>query len=96
MLFLGMIFALDRYYKVTSNLETGDGRSDIRMESLRPDHPHIIIELKQGKDIAKLKSQALDQIKEKQYYAGLQGKVLCLGVAHNKKQCEIASEIINE
>ncbi|MDR1605009.1 MAG: ATP-binding protein, partial [Gracilibacteraceae bacterium] len=95
MLFLGMGLALDRYYKITSNLESGDGRSDIRMESLRPDHPHIIIEFKQGQDIAELKSQALNQIKEKRYYAGLQGKVLCLGVAHNKKQCGIASEIIS-
>ncbi|MDR1604407.1 MAG: ATP-binding protein, partial [Gracilibacteraceae bacterium] len=95
MLFLGMVLTLDRYYKVTSNLESGDGRSDIRMESLRPDHPHIIIEFKQGQDIAELKSQALNQIKEKRYYAGLQGKVLCLGVAHNKKQCEIMSEVIN-
>jgi hypothetical protein len=95
MLFLGMILALDRYYKVTSNLETGDGRSDIRMESLRPDHPHIVIEFKQGEDTTKLKSQALSQIKEKRYYAGLQGKILCLGVAHNKKKCEIMSEMIS-
>ncbi|MDR1603586.1 MAG: PD-(D/E)XK nuclease domain-containing protein [Gracilibacteraceae bacterium] len=72
------------------------GRSDIRMESLRPDHPHIVIEFKQGEDTTKLKSQALSQIKEKRYYAGLQGKVLCLGVAHNKKKCEIMSEIVDE
>ncbi|MDR1523171.1 MAG: AAA family ATPase [Endomicrobium sp.] len=95
MLFLGMILTLDNYYKITSNLETGDGRSDIRMESLRQNHLHIVIEFKQGEDITKLKSQALSQIKEKRYYAGLQGKILCLGVAHNKKICDIASEIID-
>ncbi|MDR1523170.1 MAG: AAA family ATPase [Endomicrobium sp.] len=95
MLFLGMGLTLDNYYSITSNLETGDGRSDIRMESLRQNHPHIIIEFKQGEDTAKLKIQALSQIKEKRYYAGLQGKVLCMGVAHNKKKCDIASEIID-
>jgi hypothetical protein len=94
MLCLGMIMGLDHYYKITSNQEAGLGRYDIRMESLRPGHPHIIIEFKQDEDTEKSKKQALNQIKDMKYYAGLDGKVLCLGIAHNKKQCEILSEEI--
>jgi hypothetical protein len=47
-------------------------------------------EFKQGEDIAKLKKEALQQILDNRYYAGLQGEALCLGIAHNKKKCEIA------
>jgi hypothetical protein len=90
MLFLGMCLSLTGLYKVTSNLESGEGRSDIRLESLTPDRVHIIIEFKQGENVAKLKEEALLQIMDKQYYAGLKGEVLCLGVAHDKKKCEIA------
>jgi len=60
------------------------------MESLQPDfRPHVIIELKQGEDIEKLKQEALEQILEKKYHAKLKGKVLCVGLALNKKKCEL-------
>ena len=49
MLFLGMCVSLKNLYRVTSNIESGYGRCDIRMESLYPERPHIIIEFKQGK-----------------------------------------------
>jgi ribosomal protein L21E len=77
-------------YKITSNLESGAGRSDIRMESRSRDRAHMSIEFKQGEDVATLKEVALQQILDKQYYAGLQGTVLCIGVAHDKKRCELA------
>lgn len=38
-------------YKVTSNLESGYGRSDITLESLHRKNPHVIIEFKQGTDL---------------------------------------------
>ena len=90
MLFLGMCISLAGRYRITSNIESGHGRSDIKMESLYLSHPHIIIEFKQGEDLDKLKYDALDQIESQQYYFGLKGEVLCLGVAHDKKRCEIA------
>jgi hypothetical protein len=90
MLFLGMCLSLTGLYKVTSNLESGEGRSDIRLESLTPGRVHIVIEFKQGENVEKLKEEALQQIMDKKYYAGLKGEVLCLGVAHNIKKCEIA------
>lgn len=90
MLFLGMCISLRRLYKVTSNLETGLGRSDILLEALCQGMSHILIEFKQGKDLVRLKEEALDQIINNQYYAHLNGKILCIGIAHNKKECDMA------
>ena len=88
MLFLGMAISVSGMYKITSNKEAGDGRPDIVLESLLPEvRPHIIFEFKSGENIEKLKQEALEQILSKKYYASLNGKVLCVGIAHNKKEC---------
>lgn len=95
MLFLGMCIALRGLYRVISNREHGYGRSDIRMEALKPGYVHVIVEFKQGRNIGQLKEEALNQILDNQYYAGLQGEVLCIGVAHDKKKCEMAYKKIH-
>ena len=95
MLFLGMCISLNKLYKITSNIEAGHGRSDICMESLTNGRPHIIIEFKQGEDIEKLKSEALQQILDRKYYNGLNGEVLCIGIAHNKKKCSLAYKYLD-
>jgi len=133
MLFLGMCISLNNLYKITSNIESGFGRSDIIMESLSIDRPHIIIEFKQGgaasgaveggaageggevgaasepgvasgaveDDVAGkideldvLKEAALRQILDKRYYSNLHGDILCVGIAHNKKKCCIAHQVL--
>ena len=94
MLFLGMCISLRDIYRISSNIESGHGRSDIRMESLSDDRPHIVIEFKQGEDIEALKVEALRQILDNRYYEGLCGEVLCMGVAHDKKRCSLAHETI--
>ncbi|MCL1810340.1 MAG: PD-(D/E)XK nuclease domain-containing protein, partial [Clostridiales bacterium] len=94
MLFLGMCISLAGLYKITSNIEAGHGRSDIRMESLHPERPHIVIEFKQGEDVDRLKEEALTQIVENQYCAGLEGECLCVGIAHNKKRCVAAHRTV--
>jgi hypothetical protein len=94
MLFLGMCISLNDLYKITSNKEHGHGRSDIRMESLSPERPHIVIEFKQGDDVEKYKEDALAQILDNKYYEGLVGQVMCMGIAHDKKRCEIAHRTI--
>ena len=43
MLFLGMCMTMRGSYKVTSNLESGYGRSDITLESLHRKNPHVIL-----------------------------------------------------
>ena len=94
MLFLGMCISLNNLYKITSNIESGYGRSDIRMESFSKERPHIIIEFKQGEELSTLKEEALKQILEKKYYEGLYGEVLCIGISHNNKKCELSHKIL--
>jgi hypothetical protein len=94
MLFLGMCISLGNLYKVTSNLESGYGRHDICLESLKKGNMHIVIEFKQGEDIEQLKNEALQQIIQQKYYAGLKGKILCIGIAHDKKKCALVHKIV--
>lgn len=95
MLFLGMCITLRGSYKVTSNLEAGYGRSDITLQSVSPKNINVILEFKQGENIDQLKEEALKQILDNQYYTGLTGEVLCVGIAHDKKRCDIAYKTIN-
>ena len=95
MMFLGMCIALNGIYKISSNVEAGYGRSDIVMESLYSDRPHIVIEFKQGEEINELKETALRQILDNRYYGSLRGEILCIGIAHNKKKCLMAHKTIN-
>lgn len=94
MLFLGMCITLRGTYKVTSNIEVGYGRSDITLESLSHANSHVIIELKQGEDLERLTEEALQQILDNQYYTGLKGEVICIGLAHDKKRCSMVYKII--
>lgn len=74
---------------MTSNLETGYGRSDITLEALSPGHVNVIVEFKQGDQIDQLKNEALAQILNQKYYTGLKGEVICVGLAHDKKRCSM-------
>ena len=94
MLFLGMVMNLRELYDIKSNVEVGYGRTDIVMISKSPERPNIVIEFKQGENVDELKLEALKQIHEKQYYEGLTGDIMCLGVAHDKKSVRIAHELI--
>ena len=94
MLFLGMCITLRGSYKVTSNLEAGYGRSDITLQALSPKDINVIVEFKQGENIEQLKEEALRQILDNRYYVGLSGEVLCVGIAHDKKRCEMAYKVI--
>ena len=95
MLMLGMCMTLRGSYEVTSNMEAGLGRSDITLKAMIPGKLHVVIELKQGEDMEGLAKRALEQILEQQYYHALKGNVLCVGLAHNKKQCSLVHKIID-
>lgn len=94
MLFLGMCITLRGTYKVTSNIEAGYGRSDITLIPLSANHVNVIVEFKQGENLEQLKKEALEQILEQKYYSGLKGEVVCVGLAHNKKRCDMAFKTI--
>jgi len=94
MLFLGMVMNLRELYEIKSNIEAGHGRTDIVMISKSPERPNMVIEFKQGENVDELKNDALKQIHEQQYYAGLTGEVMCIGIAHNKKVVRVVSETV--
>ncbi len=93
MLFLGMCVYLNGDYYVRSNIESGHGRADIVLEAKKPDKPNFVIEFKQGENIDQLAKDALEQIHEKAYSAGLKGETILMGIAHDLKHCQIMSEV---
>jgi hypothetical protein len=95
MLFLGMCLSLSPFYIISSHHEAGLGRYDIKLESRTPDRFHVVIEFKQGKGADKTKEAALEQIMANRYFTGLKGKVLCIGISHVKKTCDVLSQLID-
>ena len=84
---------------VSTNPETGEGRSDIVLEN--PDNDRVFIfELKRTKtekDMEKVCAKALNQILEKHYddeYIDNYSEVIHYGVAFYKKKCMIRKEVI--
>ena len=85
-------------YEVYLEKESGNGRADIIMKSRRSGLPSIIIELKKSrakKDMQAYAELALSQIKEKDYFRSMKGRILTYGICFNGKNFEIASEEIN-
>jgi len=103
MLMLGMAAYLVPRFKVESNKERGTGRPDIAIYKKRPDDLNVIIEYKHdeegnvennSKHLLKDAKEALEQIKEKKYYTDMDGEVMLIGIAHNKKEVEVLYELI--
>ena len=89
-MFLGLLKNQDSW-QVKSNAETGEGYSDISIQT--PDKAGIVIELKYADDgnLEKACSEALKQIEEKKYAEGLKRrgtkKILKYGIAFWEKEC---------
>lgn len=96
MMMLGMCTFLRRDYEVRSNRESGDGRSDICLFTKNNRYPNIILEFKYTKDEKEdldcLALQAVEQIKEKRYDAGMKGNVRYIGLAHCGKKVGVRWE----
>ena len=79
---------------VKSNAETGEGYSDISIQT--PDRIGIVIELKYADDgnLEEACREALVQIEEKKYAEGLKRwrtkKILKYGIAFYEKECMVA------
>lgn len=102
---LGMSVSLKDIYNVKSNLESGDGRSDIICYPKNIKYPPIIIEFKTYKadnddvsndKLGALAVEAVKQVKDNEYYIDFKNanykKCIVLGIAHYKKNCEIVME----
>lgn len=94
-LFLGMCAWLNNDYEIISNKEEGKGRADIILKTKKNSLPSYIFEFKYLKEdmdkdgLKKNAKKAVEQIREKQYDAGLQGKVIYIGLAHHGKDAII-------
>ena len=90
---LGLLQNQDSWL-VKSNAETGEGYSDISIQT--PDRVGIVIELKYAYDgnLEKACREALKQIEEKKYAQGLKcrsmKKIIKYGIAFCEKECMVA------
>ena len=91
---LGLLRSQDSWL-VKSNAETGEGYSDISIQT--PERTGIVIELKYADD-GKLETacaEALEQIEEKNYAEGLKRrgmkKIIKYGIAFYEKECMVAT-----
>ena len=93
MMTLGMCSQLRPRYEIISNKEVGHSRCDIILKAKNPNQTSFVLEFKylkeEGKDVQEkleqLASQAVQQIINKKYDAGLNGKVVYIGLAHHQK-----------
>ncbi|WP_338956134.1 ATP-binding protein [Fusobacterium nucleatum] len=99
-LFLGMLIWLRDKYEVKSNGERGHGRYDAMLIPLDKVKPAYVFEFKVSKTIKGLTAkaeEALEQIKEKQYDAGLKekgiSKIYRIGIAFKGKNVKVKYEI---
>ena len=89
---LGLLQNQDSWL-VKSNAETGEGYSDISIQT--PDRTGIVIELKYADDgnLEKACGEALGQIEEKKYAEGLKRrgtkKIIKYGIAFYEKECMV-------
>lgn len=103
-LLLGLSAMLYNSYEIMSNREAGDGRYDIRLKARDAAMPHFVIEIKaikkedenfdESKALVKEAAEAIKQIEDKDYIAGLTGEVRAIGVAFYKKRCEVCSKAL--
>ena len=87
-------------YRVFSNREAGNGRSDIFLMPRDLRKPAVIIEIKVADKVQKLENScesALLQIKEKQYVVELKqegySKIINYGIAFYRKMCQVKMNV---
>ena len=93
MMVLGVFSHLLDRYEIKSNKEVGLGRCDIILKAKKPTQTSFVLEFKYLKEECKdvkeklehLASQAVQQIIDKKYDEGLNGKVVYIGLAHHQK-----------
>ena len=88
----GFLYALDDYYIMTPNVESGYGRADIILNPRNKDWPGYILELKRANtnDEEKEAEKALQQIKDNKYEALLKrekvGNIIKIGLVFDGKK----------
>ena len=94
---LGLLSHRGDWY-VRSNVEAGDGYSDIVVE-MEAEEIGVIIEVKypDGGDLEAGCKEALEQIEKKHYYEALDldgiGKIILVGIACERKRCKVITKV---
>ncbi len=86
-------------WKIKSNVESGDGFSDILLMPTKDTHTGIVVEIKYAPSIAALDEgckKAMTQIKDRRYDEWLRNDgrdhILAYGIAFCKKRCKVVCE----
>ena len=93
----GLLMSLCGNYNIKADFENGKGYYDIMMTRKKGNSPNIVIELKKSENSRCLEHDAqaaLQQIKDKDYAHGLEGKTILYGIAFSGKEPFIISEEI--
>ena len=97
-LLLGLLRGSNPGWLIKSNRESGDGFSDILINTEDPD-AGIVIEVKYSKEIKELDKAceaAVAQIREKRYDEALKDEgrcdILAYGIAFSRKRCKVVGE----
>lgn len=97
----GLLMLLGGRYDITADREEGMGYFDIRLKRLRGTGPNVLIELKRRNkgnehmSMDELARNALDQIHDRRFYAGLEGTTILYGIAFDSKEPTIVSETLD-
>ena len=86
-------------YTVTTEAQSGNGRSDMIMTRNIPAAPNIVMEFKKtrSEDTADLQADAeegLRQIKDREYFLDLKGRTIIYGIAFANKRAKVVSEVL--
>ena len=79
-----LTYSLSKKYKVKLEVPEGKGRVDIEFYPKIPDIPPMIFELKvagEEKDLDAKVAEAFEQIHDREYYNGMEGRVILVGMA---------------
>ena len=79
-----LIHALSGRYRVKVEAHEGQGRVDILLSPKIPGNPYIIFELKVAagkKNLDACVDEAFEQIHDREYYNGMEGRVILIGMA---------------
>ena len=96
----GMLLKLCGRYSMYADGERGKGYYDILLKSNLPCDRHIIMEFKKTRSntrddtMEELTHTALRQIREREYFHGLNGKILMYGIVVRGKDVKVSSETV--
>ncbi len=94
---VAMLMCLFGNYEIKADFENGRGFSDILMRKKKGIGPNVVIELKKSSDDNRLEHDAqaaIQQIKDREYAHGLEGRTILYGIAFSGKKPFVISEEI--